>query len=225
MLAFFMPSRCFSTKKLAVIFRMIVVAVFILTTFIALYVYSHRGDGGVPVLTFLDIEVNTIEHLLADPIEFLKMCKRTIETKFEYFLHSMVGAELGWIEISINKIAIDVFLALTVIGAFKANSSEQTLMLRDKIQFPIIFMVTALGTAVIFFLSWTPIGSWDIIGIQGRYFLPAWPLFILFVARWKKPVRPPWLSDKTLVLIACALHVFVLISAYLIISGREMAVI
>jgi len=88
----------------------------------------------------------------------------------------------------------------------------------------VIFLIAALGMAVIMFVSWTPVGSWDIRGLQGRYFLPMWPLFVLFAARWQKPVRPAWLSDKNLILIACLMHVFVLVSAYLFISGREIAV-
>jgi uncharacterized membrane protein len=225
MLAFFMPARCFETKKLAVIYRFIVAGVFVLTTFIALYVYIHRADGGVPVLTFENIEVNTIDNLLADPVLFAKMCKRTIEIKFGMLLHTMAGSELGWFEMNVNKMAINVFLALSVAAAFRAGDSDKSLALRDRIQFPVIFMITALGTAIIFFLSWTPVGSWDIIGLQGRYYIPVWPLFILFAARWPKPVRPPWLSDKALLFAACALHVFVLISVYLLIAGREYAVI
>ena len=220
MLAFFLPKGCFATRKLLIIYRALVVAVFVATTFVALYIYIHRADGGAPVLTFEDIEPNTIGHLLADPVMFAKMCKRTLDGYFEYFLHSMIGSDLGWIEIRINKVVIDVFLALSVVAAFKASPSESSLMKRDRVQFPVIFLIASLGVAIIFFLSWTPIGSWDIIGIQGRYFLPAWPLFILFAARWKRPVRPHWLSDRLLVAVVCGLHVIVLVSAYVFISAR-----
>jgi len=222
MLAFFLPGRCFPAKKTGILFRILVMAVFLITTFIAYYVYIHRADGGVPIVTFPGIEVNTIDHLLADPVMFAKMCKRTIVGYFEYYYHSMIGSDLGWIEIRINKIAINAFMALSVLGAFKARAAEKGLILRDRIQFPVIFMIAALGMAIIMFLSWTAIGAWDIMGLQGRYFIPVWPLFLLFAARWPKPVRPAWLSDKKLVLIACALHVFVLASAYLFIAGREI---
>ena len=221
MLAFFLPTKCFQSKKIAALYRIIVAAVLVATVYIAYYVFIHRADGGVPVvLPAFEEEINSFSHLFADPVLFLKMCKRTLEGYLEYFYHSMVGAELGWIEISINKIVINVFVALSVLGAFKTTVQEKTLLIRDRIQFPAIFLFSALGTAIIMFVSWTPIGSWDILGIQGRYFLPAWPLFILFIARWKKPARPAWLSDKTLILAACALQVFVLMSAYLTISGR-----
>jgi len=144
---------------------------------------------------------------------------------FEFYLNSMVGAELGWVEISINKIAIGAFLALSVVGAFKMYDTEKSLILRDRILFPVVFLISALGMAIVMFLSWTPVGSWNIQGIQGRYFLPAWPLFLFFAARWKKPVRPGWLSDGNLVLAACCLHVFVLVSAYLFIAGRGAVVL
>jgi len=222
MLAFFLPGRCFSARKNEILFRLLVVAVFIATTYIAYYVYMHRADGGVPIVTFPGIELNTFDHLFADPVLFMKMCKRTIVGYFEFYYHSMIGANLGWLEIHMNKIVMNGFMALAVLGAFKASAAEKSLIIRDRILFPVIFMLAALGTAIIMFLSWTAVGSWDIMGIQGRYFLPAWPLFLLFAARWPKPVRPSWLSDKNLVYIACALHIVVLMSAYMIISGREM---
>ena len=111
-----------------------------------------------------------------------------------------------------------------MLGAFKASAGEKTLLRRDRIEFPVVFLIAALGMAFIMYVSWTPVGSWTIMGLQGRYFLPAWPLFLLFAARWKAPVRPAWLSDKTLVLAACCLHVVVLVSVYLFISGRGVVV-
>ena len=221
MLALFLPGRCFGTRKMAVLFRVLVAAVGIATVFIALYVYVHRADGGVPVVTFEDIEVNTVNNLVSDPVLFAKTCKRTLEGYFGFYLFSMIGSDLGWLDIHLNKVPFLAFLALSVVPAFKASAVEKTLLIRDRLQFPLIFLVAALGTAIVMFLSWTPVGSWDIIGLQGRYYLPAWPLFILFAARWAKPVRPSWLSDKNLVLANCCLQVFVLVSAYIFISGRN----
>jgi uncharacterized membrane protein len=155
------------------------------------------------------------------------MCKRAIELFLGYYLYSMAGSDLGWIEIPINKIVVTVFLALPVLGAFKkhfAHADEHNLLVRDRVQFPVIFLLAAFGTAIIMFVSWTTVGSWNISGIQGRYFLPAWPLFVLFAARWARPVRPVWLSDKTLVLANLCLQVFVLFSVYLFISGRDTVI-
>ena len=237
MLAFFLPGRCFETKKIALSFRVLVATVCIGTVFVALYVYLHRGDGGVPVVILPGEEVYGIPGLMADPALFARTCKHTIEKYFEFYLHSMIGSGLGWLEIYINKVLVDAFLALSVVGAFLIaggrrgsatdgpdlllrDHSEPTLLLRDRIQFPVIFLLAALGTAIIMFVSWTAVGAWEIGGIQGRYFLPVFPMFILFAARWKKPVRPFWLSDKVLVLATCCLHIFVLVSAWSIISTR-----
>ena len=234
MLAFFLPGRCFSTKRIAVLYRILVALLCFVVAFIAFYVYSHRADGGVPIVTLPGNPViYTFPDLIADPVLFAKTCKHTIEIYFEFYLHSMIGSGLGWLEIYINKILIDVFLALSIVGAFRIRkggnlppaSTDQTLLLRDRIQFPVIFLIAALGTAIIMYVSWTPVGSWQIDGIQGRYFLPVWPLFILFAARWKKPVRPAWLSDNLLVGVVCCLHVLVLVTVHLIISTRGTVVL
>jgi len=224
MLAFFLPNRCFHSKTFAWIFRAIVAAVCLATIYIAWYVFINRTAGGVPVVEAGVGELNTFEHIFADPVLFAKTCWRTILMHFEFYYHSLIGSELGWLEISINKILLNVFMALSVLGAFKYKLQEKTLLLRDRIQFPIIFLIMALATAVVMFVSWTPIGSWDIRGLQGRYFLPFWPLFLLFIARWQKPVRPKWLSDRNMVLIASMLHIIVLVTAFLFIYGREIPV-
>jgi uncharacterized membrane protein len=221
MLAFFLPARCFNTRKAAILFRAITAAACVATTFFALFAYIHRADGGVPIVTLVGTEVYGIEGLLADPVLFAKTCKRSLSlVRLEFYYHSLIGSGLGALEIYINKIAVNAFMALSVLAAFKAGATEQSLLRRDRFQYILVFFFAALGTAAIMFVSWTPVGSWDIIGVQGRYFLPVWPLFILFAARWGKPVRPGFLSDRKLVAAACCLHVYVLVSAYLTISGR-----
>ena len=95
MLAFFLPGRCFVSRRIAVCFRVIVALVCVATAFVALYVYIHRADGGAPVVVSPFGEVYSIEALLADPVLFAKTCYRTILMFFEYYLNSMIGSDLG----------------------------------------------------------------------------------------------------------------------------------
>ena len=226
MLLLFMPAKCFTTKKIEVIYRVLVVVLTIIVLALTLYAYIHRSDGGVPTVAFSDEKMYSFSDLAADPILFAKMCKRTIEAYFAYFLFSMIGTDLGWIEIQIPDVVIWIFLALAVLGAFREKVSDALLKKRDRIMFIFIFLIAALGTALIMYVSWTPFGSWDIIGIQGRYFLAGFPMLLIALSRWGKfPVRTAWLSDKHLVLYACILQVIVLICAYNFIAGREPVVL
>jgi uncharacterized membrane protein len=225
LLLLFLPGKCFLTKRLAVIFRILVVVLSIIVLGLTLYAYAHRADGGAPVVSFMDQEIYSFSDLASDPILFAKMCKRTIEMFFAFYLFSMVGTDLGWLEIRIPDVIIWIFFALAVLGTFREKAAEAALRLHDRLQFIIIFLLAAFGTALIMFVSWTPVGSWNIVGIQGRYFLPICPMILMFATRWRNiPPRPKWLSDKNLVLYACILEVIVLVCVHTFIAGRESVV-
>ena len=222
MLLFFMPTKCFAEKKYAVIFRIIVAVSTIVVLSLTLYLFMSRGGDGTPIVTRPGEVIYSVSDLLADPILFAKMCKRTLEMGIGYFLFSMMGTDLGWIEIQVPEVLVWIILVFVVLAAFKEKDEDLDIKSRDKIQFVIIFFLAALGTAVTMFLLWTPVGSWKIEGIQGRYYLPVFPLLILALARWKQlPSRPTWLSDKNLILYVCLLEILILIFAHSFIAGRE----
>ncbi|MDR3364546.1 MAG: DUF2142 domain-containing protein [Clostridiales Family XIII bacterium] len=223
MLAFFLPGKCFATKRLAAVFRVCIALLFIALLFMTLYSYMHRGEDGAPVISLDGVVTYSISGLANDPLHFMRLCKYTIRFFFLFYLLSMAGSDLGWLELSMPGFAVWIFLALPAIAAFRSKSAGDTHSLRpfDRIQFGLVFFLAALGTAVVMYVSWTPEGMQDyILGIQGRYFLPVIPLLILLAARWRRPVRPAWLSDKHLLLVACMLQPLILMTAFSLIAGR-----
>ncbi|MDR1797140.1 MAG: DUF2142 domain-containing protein [Clostridiales Family XIII bacterium] len=280
MLAFFLPKHCFASRKYDVLFRVLIAVIFALLLYSILDNFTHRGEDGTPIITHGAGPFYTVADLLEDPRFFAASCKRTVTMYAEFYLHSMIGADLGWLEIHVNKILIEVFLALSVLAGLRARADfalAPPLSWRKRLMFGLIFLLAALGTAIVMFVSWTPYGAWYIEGIQGRYFLPAIPALFFALLGWRRqriylplgiaalalffyvlvkneyvaairdgslpfynlpllitfvivgpllalsarglPVRE-WLTDRRLLLGACALHIPVLVMAYEQIATR-----
>jgi len=201
------------------VFKIAVILVFFAALALVGWNYLHRGDGGVPVITYGDGPFYTFADITETPRFFAAMCWHTIKQFWEFYLNSMIGAELGHLEVSVNKVIIEAFLALSILAGFRTDT-EKSLSRKERILFALLFLIAAFGTLLIMFVSWTPVGSGVILGIQGRYFTPVAPMLLLCAARWGPLVRPAWLGDKQLLLINCALQPIILVTAFATIDGR-----
>ncbi|MDR1815932.1 MAG: DUF2142 domain-containing protein [Clostridiales Family XIII bacterium] len=220
LLVFLLPRTCFVTKHQEIVFKIAVVLVFFAALALVGWNYLHRGDGGVPVITYGDGPFYTFADITETPRFFAAMCWHTIKQFWEFYLNSMIGAELGHLEVSVNKVIIEAFLALSILAGFRTDT-EKSLSRKERILFALLFLIAAFGTLLIMFVSWTPVGSGVILGIQGRYFLPVWPSVLLAVTGWKLPLRRH-LTDKRLVLAATVLLVPVLYTAFTHIATRGL---
>ena len=94
------------------------------------------------------------------------------------YLQSMIGAPLGWFEIGIPSIIIDGFVILLLFSLLECQGSHQW-----KKWERIWFILLISGIAFLIFLAllqdWTLRSSKYIEGVQGRYFIPLLPVFLL----------------------------------------------
>lgn len=141
-------------------------------------------------------EYRTIEYCLHHVGEVLGVYIRTVMLNASYYLSTMVGMALGWLEIPMPQ----EVLLLSVLNLFLATirtDSEPKTLLRNSHCFG--FVLCALGvfglTLTAMLLNWTPIWSKSILGVQGRYFLPVLPLLLmclqrLYIRSGKDMVKP-----------------------------------
>lgn len=125
-------------------------------------------------------EYRTIEYCLHHVGEVLGVYIRTVMLNASYYLSTMVGMALGWLEIPMPQ----EVLLLSVLNLFLATihtDTEPKTLLRNSHCFG--FVLCALGvfglTLTAMLLNWTPIWSKSILGVQGRYFLPVLPLLLM----------------------------------------------
>lgn len=105
---------------------------------------------------------------------------RTLFEKLDFYWKSMLGSSLSWFSVSISDyLLLPLTIALFLSGM---RNEEDRIMIqpRQKVNMGIILLLGAAAACISMFLAWTSYAPKVVIeGVQGRYFLPYLPLFIL----------------------------------------------
>ena len=118
--------------------------------------------------------------ILSDPIRYIGIMINTLTHNFRsFYLDTMIG-RLGWLSVRLPSLLVSLYLLMLIIVAlFDADP-------RIRPDWKQRLVITGTGIVIIalietaMYLLWTPIGQPEILGIQGRYFIPVLP-FILFL--------------------------------------------
>jgi len=117
-------------------------------------------------------------------------------------LNSFVG-KLGWLNKPLPKWHINFYLLILIITALLLVSNDIKIGLTNKLIIASIFIVGVILIETGLYLTWNPVGQDYIQDVQGRYFIPYAPLFLLllynaslgknlsmiFTSRKQKPVK------------------------------------
>ncbi len=157
----------------------IAVAAFLTSTLsYVLYVAAPTAEQAAG--SYLEGKAYGAAGILSEPMTFLNLLARTLLVSGDGFLETMLGMQLGWLNVFVSRIVIYGLLLLLLLSIVRTedsgNSSRAEISGLHKASF---LVVCGLSVAMVFasmFMSWTPRGSISIMGIQGRYFLPLLPL-------------------------------------------------
>ena len=125
------------------------------------------------------------------------MIVNTILDKGGFYMESLIGYKLGWVEIETSEMLVVLFLFLLFLSilttreeAVWINSVQRGIM--------IISCLGCTGFIVLgMLLSWTPVGHVSVEGVQGRYFLPF--LLILLTACRNNGIYLRTKMDRTII--------------------------
>ena len=140
-------------------------------------VTSTAGSGGSDAVYATGY---TLGYFLHDPLQLIYMVVNTILDKGGFYIESLIGYKLGWVEIETSEMIVILFLFLLFLSVL---STREEVMPITGVQRGTM-LVSCLGCAGLIvlgmLLSWTPMGHVSVEGVQGRYFLPF--LLILLTA-------------------------------------------
>ena len=121
----------------------------------------------------------TIGYFLQQPVELIRILANTASDKLAFYLESLVGQKMGWVEIEISQIIPMFFLLLLVLSVLKTR--EEPLYVKTWQKWWIVLVSLACAGIILagMLLTWTPKDYISIEGVQGRYFLPLMPAFLL----------------------------------------------
>ncbi|HUE99162.1 MAG TPA: DUF2142 domain-containing protein [Anaerolineales bacterium] len=99
---------------------------------------------------------------------------------------------------------VSVFFLLSLGSVLFMDSTSEQASRRLRIVFILVFVAGYLATIVFLYASFTPVGSDQVFGVQGRYFIPlALPLFLVLSGfSWKRKIAIP--SSKWIIIFLTA---------------------
>lgn len=114
----------------------------------------------------------TIGYFLQQPLELVRILANTVSDKTAFYLESLAGQKMGWVEIEISEVIPMLFLLLLVLSVLKTR--EEPLYVQTWHKCWISFICLACTGIILagMLLTWTPKDYISIEGVQGRYFIP-----------------------------------------------------
>lgn len=173
------PSECFGSRKKG-IFHKISGVLFLLILsvgwlFIAnSYLDATRAGGSA---------AEKIQFILQNPGRYLYIMDKMIWESGEEFFCQMIGSKLGSMDIEINRLLILLF-TFTGVGLFWGGAAWEKEEGRRDGRMALALLLLSLASVVLIFTSlyiqWTDLGAstYEIEGLQGRYFLPVAPILL-----------------------------------------------
>ena len=127
--------------------------------------------------------------VLSNPLRVVGILLKDLYTKRVDYLEMGIG-RLGWLDTPMPRGAMwTLFCLLVAIAIFDSHGSF-SLSLKQRAVLIATFLATALAIAGALYITWTPLGAQEVIGVQGRYFLPLAPLmFLVFYNRGLARIR------------------------------------
>lgn len=188
LLTLLIPAERFSSKKRKWIFTGVMAgiaaAAFLFGTLSSvLFVVSPTAEQAAE--SYLAGETYGAAGLLSNPMEFVLLSVRTIFLNSDTFLENMFGMQLGWLDINVSRIVIYGLMLLIALSVLKTDGGKvriQPEITAGQKWLCLFAAVCSVGMVFVsLFISWTPRESTEILGIQGRYFLPLLPLAIIWL--------------------------------------------
>lgn len=156
--------------------------------------------------TYLGAEARGAAGLLADPMGFLTLALRTFFRSGDGFVETMLGMQLGWLNIEVSRFVVYGMLLLMIIAVLQIeNVDGQKNIIVTNGQKGFYFFASAVSVGIVMasmFMSWTPKDAVGIEGVQGRYFLPLLPILLLLF-RTQNVVVKKDMSRKLMYIAVC----------------------
>lgn len=174
------PSEKFANKKKAIWGKCFIIGGVIIIG-VLYYLYTMIFPASAEHLAYFE-EVNAnsseqIKYIIYNFSEWIEGFGAALINNIQSYVNSL--ATFGWLEYGSTLIpVVTTFL-------FGKVCAQESGVYINKINKVLIFLMVAgiyASSCLALYLSWTPVGSTEILGVQGRYFIPMLALFSLLFA-------------------------------------------
>lgn len=186
LIGLFAPRRCFVSRKQMLIFKIgICAGVLLLFVLTKLSSISSMAAGPSTGLDQRGDEFGhfyTLQSALVDPVATIGLFLGSMLLTGDFYAQTLVGGSLGWFQNTIVAPSYIVFayLAILFLSYIRCDSDQERCVEgRLRVLYLVVPLLAWLAVMVSMYLGWTFDTEPVILGIQGRYFLPVLPLFML----------------------------------------------
>lgn len=173
-LMFLIPVDSFKSRKRRFVF--IGTGVFVSLIIAAAWTLFINNKLG---LNFAPFEgVNTGEQIkfaITNPIYYLFVIRQTLQSFLGNFINELVG-QLGWLDTQLPSSIIYSYFFVVIFTALISEIPRNTYFRMLSL---FIFLVSVILVFSSLYAGWTPVGNTYVQGVQGRYFIPIFPLILM----------------------------------------------
>lgn len=121
----------------------------------------------------------TVSELLTMPMAVIRLLYNTFWSLGDFYFVTMMGGSLGWLNIGVSGIWITTLFVILLLSVQTVAKEKILFTIGKKALIGSVIIGVVGALMAVFLLTWTPVGSKEIQGVQGRYFLPVLPLALL----------------------------------------------
>ncbi len=183
---------------------------------VAMYLFSTKyiSTNMIPYYEENNVKSSEqIHYIMQNPIEFAKIVKNDWVNKSENYINMLIGSNLGWLNIYVNKIIIYLFL-IFILFSITVEKNENVLNKKQKIWTILLGIATIIAIEIAMYISWSGVGTKTIEGIQGRYFIPVGIVLLLTICMKNNYLKFKNINIKILTVLSI-LNIFAIQSVYL----------
>lgn len=122
--------------------------------------------------TAMSVPNYSVGYVLSHPSTFLDVMNNTVMDKTDFYVQSMLGQHLGWIQVEVANVIVIAFSICLLLSALRPRGEEQYIEVSHKWWMVGITIASAILVLLGMLISWTPITYVSVEGVQGRYFYP-----------------------------------------------------
>ena len=145
---------------------------------LAWFAIMRQATGSIVAGTDAGLQAR---HVAQDPIGFVQMAFKCLQGgQAEFLLHGAIGI-LGWSNVDLNPLAYTLGLSGFMLTCLAVSLQRSHLRWKARLAVAVVIFACVFMMILATYMTWNPVGASDVIGMQGRYFLPLLPLLVAVV--------------------------------------------
>ncbi len=202
------PKENFKTPKLHFLFKVLLGIIAVVSILVLQFANTSKltSDSVTNSLS----EGYSISYVLTHLKETALLIFNSIVNLGDFYLKSMV-AYFGWFQLEIPWLLCMPYIVLLFVCFMRSENEPKPLKPYERLYSVLLFCVAFLLIELLLLIDHTPKGSGMVLGVQGRYFIPALPLIFLAIRNNSITIKKN--SENLLLFLSVFLNTVILLTS------------